>query len=68
MYLKAFLIRMIRSTFECLTTKKGGVFQGQKLSCKCAEYKSLELELKRHNAQNRGIFYVVNYESVNRTL
>ena len=47
--------------FRVFDDKKGGVFQGQKLSCKCAEYKSLEPELKRHNAQNRGIFFVVNY-------
>lgn len=46
--------------FRVFDDRKGGVFQGQKLSCKCAEYKSLESELKRHNVQNRGIFFVVN--------
>ena len=47
--------------FRVFDDRKGGVFQGQKLSCKCAEYRSLYAELKRHNAQNRGIFFVVNY-------
>lgn len=46
--------------FRVFDDRKGGVFTGQKLSCKCAEYKSIEPELKRHNAQNRGVFFAVN--------
>lgn len=46
--------------FRVFDDRKGGVFTGQKLSCKCAEYKSIEPELKLHNAQNRGVFFVVN--------
>ena len=47
--------------FRVFDDKKGGVFQGSKLSCKCGKYKSLEDVLKNHNAMNRGIFFVVNY-------
>lgn len=46
--------------FRVFDDRKGGVFTGQKLSCKCAEYKSIEPELKRHNSLGRGVFYVVN--------
>lgn len=46
--------------FRVFDDKKGGVFLGLKLSCKCSEYKSMEPELKRHNSLGRGVFYVVN--------
>ena len=47
--------------FRVFDDKKGGVFQGSKLSCECGKYKSIEDTLKNHNAMNRGIFFVVNY-------
>lgn len=47
--------------FRIFDDKKGGVFQGSKLSCECGKYKSIEETLKNHNAMNRGIFFVVNY-------
>lgn len=46
--------------FRVFDDRKGGVFLGLKLSCKCSEYKSMEPELKRHNSLGRGVFYVVN--------
>lgn len=47
--------------FRVFDDKKGGVFQGAKLECECGKYKTIEKTLKKHNAQNRGIFFVVNY-------
>ena len=44
--------------FRVFDDKKGGVFQGSKLSCECGKYKSIEETLKNHNAMNRGIFFV----------
>ncbi|MCD8014613.1 MAG: hypothetical protein LUG99_15855 [Lachnospiraceae bacterium] len=41
--------------------RKGGTFKGKKISCDCAKFSTVNEELKRHNAENRGIFYVVNY-------
>ena len=59
--------------FRVFDDKKGGVFQGAKLSCECGKYKSIEETLKNHNAMNRGIFFVVNYggaddDSITRAL
>lgn len=34
---------------------------GAKLECECGKYLSIEETLKKHNEQNRGIFFVVNY-------
>ena len=47
--------------FRVFDDKKGGVFKGAKLSCECGKYMSIESELKKHNAMNRGVFFVVNY-------
>ncbi|MCD8365824.1 MAG: hypothetical protein LUC83_08465 [Clostridiales bacterium] len=47
--------------FRVFDDKKGGIFQGAKLSCECGKYATIEETLKNHNALNRGIFYVVNY-------
>ena len=47
--------------FRVLDDRKTGVFHGLKLSCECGKYKSIEEELRKHNALNRGIFYVVNF-------
>ena len=47
--------------FRVFEDKKTGVFQGAKLSCECGKYKSVEETLKKHNAMQRGIFFVVNY-------
>ena len=47
--------------FRIFDDKKSGVFKGQKLECECGKYKEIENELKRHNENNRGVFFVVNY-------
>ena len=47
--------------FRVFEDKKTGVFRGAKLSCECGKYKSIEETLKKHNAMQRGIFFVVNY-------
>lgn len=41
--------------------RKTGVFAGAKLSCECGKYPGMEEALRKHNEQNRGIFYVVNF-------
>ncbi len=41
--------------------KKNGVFSGQKLSIECGKFTSIEETLRQHNAQGRGISFVVNY-------
>ncbi len=41
--------------------KKSGVFSGAKLSVEAGKFMSKEDTLKNHNAQDRGIFYVVNF-------
>lgn len=40
--------------------KGSGIFCGQKISVEAGKFLSRDKELKEHNAQNRGIFYVVN--------
>lgn len=40
--------------------RKGYPFSGQKYSCEAAKYNDYTDVLKKHNAANRGIFYVVN--------
>ena len=47
--------------FRVFEDRKTGVFQGAKLSCECGKYKNVEETLKKHNAMQRGIFFVVNY-------
>ena len=47
--------------FRVFEDKKTGIFQGAKLSCECGKYKSIEETLKKHNAMQQGIFFVVNY-------
>lgn len=41
--------------------RKGTAFRGQKLECEAAKIDSMVDTLKKHNEQNRGIFFVVNY-------
>ncbi len=41
--------------------KKSGTFKGLKLERECGKISALEDTLQKHNAQNRGIFFVVNY-------
>ena len=40
--------------------KKRGVFNGAKLSVEAGKFSSMEQTLRDHNAQDRGIFFVVN--------
>ncbi len=47
--------------FRILDDRKTGSYTGQKLSVECGKYASIEKFLREHNAQNRGIFFVVNY-------
>ena len=47
--------------FRVFDDKKRGLFRGAKLQCECGKYKTIEEALKQHNAQNRGVFFVVNY-------
>ena len=47
--------------FRVFEDRKDGVFHGAKLECECGKYMGIEETLKKHNAQNRGIFFVVNY-------
>ena len=41
--------------------RKDDVFSGSKLNVECGKFATMEDALKKHNEQNRGIFYVVNY-------
>lgn len=41
--------------------KKRGIFKGAKIDVECGKFLGIVDELKKHNAQDRGIFYVVNY-------
>lgn len=41
--------------------RKTGTFKGAKLECEAGKIGSLEPTLKKHNAQNRGIYFVINY-------
>jgi putative DNA primase/helicase len=41
--------------------RKGDAFTGCKINVEAGKFSGIEDELKKHNAQNRGIFYVVNY-------
>lgn len=41
--------------------KKSGTFRGLKLECELGKISSLEETLHKHNAQSRGIFFVVNF-------
>lgn len=42
--------------------KKRGIFKGQNLECACARFMDkMEPLLKKHNEQEHGVFFVVNY-------
>jgi putative DNA primase/helicase len=41
--------------------RKGGAFKGLKLQSEAGKFPALAETLKKHNAENRGIFFVVNY-------
>lgn len=41
--------------------RKDDVYTGSKLNVECGKFASMEETLKKHNEQNRGIFYVVNF-------
>jgi putative DNA primase/helicase len=41
--------------------QKSGTFKGAKLQCEAGKIDGLVDTLRKHNAQNRGIFFVVNY-------
>lgn len=47
--------------FRVFEDRKEGVFHGAKLECECGKYMTIEETLKKHNEQNRGIFFVVNF-------
>jgi len=41
--------------------RKTGSFKGAKLECEAGKVAAMEDTFKKHNAQNRGIYFVVNY-------
>lgn len=41
--------------------RKNTAFKGAKLECAAGKISSVANTLKKHNAQNRGVFFVVNY-------
>jgi len=41
--------------------KSGSAFSGQKLECKQGRFDSFAETLHKHNAQDRGIYFVINY-------
>ena len=41
--------------------KAGSAFSGQKLECKQGRFDTFVETLRKHNEQNRGIYYVINY-------
>lgn len=43
-----------------LDDKKRGVFKGQKLSVEAGKFATIETTLRNHNAEGRGVFFVVN--------
>ncbi|MCM1530390.1 MAG: phage/plasmid primase, P4 family [Alistipes sp.] len=47
--------------FRIFDDKKSGVFSGAKFEVEAGKYASVEEALIKHNEQNRGIFYVVNF-------
>ncbi|GHU90024.1 hypothetical protein FACS1894202_09160 [Clostridia bacterium] len=63
------LDEFLRSFFEpsenvCLRVfddRKSGAFKGLKLECEAGKIASLTDMLRKHNAQNRGIYFVVNF-------
>jgi len=51
--------------FRVFDDKKRGMFRGQNLQCECGKYKTIEGDLNKHNEQDRGVFFVVNYGGQN---
>lgn len=41
--------------------RKSGTFRGQKLECEAGKISAIVDTLKKHNEQNRGIYFVINY-------
>ena len=41
--------------------RKTGTFKGAKLECEAGKIEAMTDTLKKHNAQNRGIYFVINY-------
>lgn len=41
--------------------RKTGTFKGAKLECEAGKIAAMEKTLHKHNAQNRGIYFVINY-------
>ena len=41
--------------------QKTGTFKGMKLECETGKISSILSTLQKHNAQNRGIYFVINY-------
>jgi putative DNA primase/helicase len=41
--------------------RKGGAFKGAKLTCAAGKIAGMTETLHKHNAQNRGVFFVVNF-------
>ncbi|GHV09405.1 hypothetical protein FACS1894217_13650 [Clostridia bacterium] len=41
--------------------RKNSAFKGQKFECEAGKIATLTETLHKHNAQNRGVFFAVNY-------
>jgi putative DNA primase/helicase len=60
-FLHAFFDYHEKVCFRVFADKKGSAFSGAKLSCALEEYFNIAEALQAHNAQDRGIFFVVNF-------
>lgn len=57
------------TVYFCIVDEKGGEIKEVTLSCECGKYMSIEPDLKKYNAMNRGIYFMVNpSETDNRSI
>ncbi|GHU34892.1 hypothetical protein FACS1894105_02500 [Clostridia bacterium] len=66
-FLSAFFAPTDTVCLRALADKKPSAFSGQNLECKAYEITTFADTLQKHNAQNRGIFFVVNSGGQNDT-
>jgi len=59
-FLSAFFQPHEMVCFQIIDDRKGSSFAGAKLAKNCGYYDKIEGELRRHNEQGRGVFFVVN--------
>ncbi|GHU35923.1 hypothetical protein FACS1894105_05420 [Clostridia bacterium] len=66
-FLSAFFAPNDTICLRALADKKPSAFSGQNLWCKADEITTFATTLRKHNEQNRGIFFVVNSGGQNDT-